>query len=323
MSPSHLSPRRPAGRHRRTTVAALLAGGLASGLAVASPARADTVPAPEPGAAVGVASVGGGAAETAVDLFYRRTDDGLVQRNGEGDTDLGGILSSGVAAIATRPGGGDLGKSVYVRGANGGVWFRSWSAAGGWAGWASLGGRSAGTPAVTCTPAGGGAPVVFTRGVDDALWRRDATAWVSLGGALASDPAGLASVGGTCPGAQHVFALGTDQSVWEWSSAAGWAKVGGRSTVAPSATLLPDGGTDLFARGLDGVAYVAHRPAGAAAFGAFRKAGTTTFTSPVTGFVDTTVPADRLVLGHRTDGSLWVLSDELGGAASWVVAQVP
>jgi hypothetical protein len=292
-------------------------------VASAASAQAATTPLPAPGAAVGVASVGGGAAESSVDLFYRRTDDGLVQRNGGGDTDLGGILTSGVAAIAIRPGGGVVAKSVYGRGANGGIWFRAWSStSGAWTAWASLGGRSTGTPAVTCTPAGDSAPVVYTRGLDNVLWRRDATAWVSLGGVIGSDPAGLASVGGTCPAAQDVFALGSDQSVWEWRPS-GWTKVGGRSSVAPSATLLPDGGTDLFARGPDGVAYVAHRAAGATAFGAFQKIGTTAYTSTVTGFVDTTVPADRLVIGHRSDGNLWVQSDELGGAADWVVAQVP
>src|SRR5690349_6350399 len=96
----------PAGRHRRPAAragGALVAGGVLAGRAVA--AQADTAPAPAPGWAVGVASVGGGAAETSVDLFYRPTDVGLVMRNGEGDSDLGGILSSGVAAIATRPGG--------------------------------------------------------------------------------------------------------------------------------------------------------------------------------------------------------------------------
>jgi hypothetical protein len=118
-----------------------------------------------------------------------------------------------------------------------------------------------------------------------------------------------------------VFAVFTDGSVWEWT-APGWRKVGGRSGVAPSATLLPDGGVDLYARGVDDAAWVANRPAGAVSFAAFQRVGGT-FTSPVTGFVDTTEPADRLVLGVGGGASIVVGSDELGGSATWVWGELP
>jgi hypothetical protein len=285
-------------------------------------AAAATDPLPAPGLSAGVASIGGGLAESSVDLYYLRTDKRLVLKNGSGLTDLGGVLTSGVAAIAARP-TASVSKSVYARGGDNAIWYRNWaSGPGEWGAWQSLTGRATGAPGVTCVGDGSGEPVVYVRGTDGAMWRRTAsTAWATRGGNLTSDPAGLASSGGICPAAEHAFALGGDGAVWEWT-ATGWLRVGGRSTVAPSATLLPDGGIDLFVRGTNNVAYVAHRDAGATSFGPFEVIGGT-FTSPVTGFVDTTEPADRLVLGIGTDGSLWVASDELGDPASWVWSQVP
>ena len=84
------------GRRRRRSAAAAGAALAAGTLAVATamPAGAATDPPPAPGLAVGVASVGGGAPESAVDLFYQRADRHLVQKNGTGVTDLGGASAA-------------------------------------------------------------------------------------------------------------------------------------------------------------------------------------------------------------------------------------
>jgi hypothetical protein len=285
------------------------------------PAGAATDPLPAPGLAVGVASVGGGAPETAVDMFYQRADHHLVQKNGAGVTDLGGALTSGAAAVAARPGDA-VTKTVAVRANDTSIWLRTWTQATGWQAWRTLGGKALGAPGITCTGDGSGHPVLYVRGLDRALWRSTGGAWVKLGGTPASDPSALASVGGACPASEHVFMLNTDGYLWEWTPAGGFRRVGGRSTVAPSATLLPDGGTNLFARGPDNAAWVAQRAAGATVFNPFQRIGGA-FTSPVTGFVDTTEPADRLVLGVGTGGSLSIASDELGGDPAWVWGEVP
>ena len=318
MSRGHARSRSHPGRRRLAAAAAWTAGALA--VATALPAAAATDPPPAPGLAAGAASVGGGAPETAVDLFYR-TGQRLVQKNGTGVTDLGGVLTSGVAAISASP-GGTVRKTVAVRGADDAVWLRTWTPASGWQAWRTIGGKSLGTPGLTCVGEGAGDPVVYVRGLDRALWRH-AGAWTKIGGTPASDPGGLAAVGSDCPDGEHVFSVSTDGYLWEWAQATGWRRVGGRSSVAPSATLLPDGSTDLFARAPDDAAWVAHRPAGATAFEPFQKIGGGTFTSAVTGFVDTTEPADRLVLGVGTGNSLIVASDELGGDPAWVWGEVP
>ena len=311
-------PARRRGR-RRAAATALAAGALAVGTAM--PAGAATDPLPAPGLAVGVASVGGGAPVTAVDMFYQRADHHLVQKNGAGVTDLGGALTSGAAAVAARPGGA-VTKTVAVRANDTSIWLRTWTQATGWQAWRTLGGKALGAPGITCTGDGSGHPVLYVRGLDRALWRSTGGAWVKVGGTPASDPSALASVGGACPASEHVFTLNTDGYLWEWTPAGGFRRVGGRSTVAPSATLLPDGGTNLFARGPDNAAWVAQRAAGATVFNPFQRIGGA-FTSPVTGFVDTTEPADRLVLGVGTGGSLSIASDELGGDPAWVWGEVP
>jgi hypothetical protein len=301
-------------RARRTAVALSVASVVV--LALTTAAGAATTPQPAPGLAVGAASVSG-SAPSQVHLFYQRPDRGLTLKTGAGNQDLGGILTSGVVALAPTE---FTDEAVFARGTNGAVFSRSFSDdLDEWFPWGSVGGQAHGAPGVTCT--GNGAdPLIYVRGLDSALWRWTLAGWATRGGSLLSDPAGLAPVAGVCPAAEEVFAIGGDGAVWRWSSA-GWAKVGGRSTLAPSATLVPGGGADLVARGPDNAAWIAHRSSGGT-FGAFGRIGGV-FTSPVTVVVDTTAPARRLVFGLGTDGNLWQASDVIGGADTWSLSQVP
>jgi hypothetical protein len=127
----------------------------------------------------------------------------------------------------------------YTRGSNGG-----------WLPWASLGGRALGAPGVTCSGRIS-QQAVYVRGLDFKLWRSFSAHWGSAGGVLRSDPTGLVPVGGVCSETDDVFALGGDYAVWEWKQGTGWHRIGGQSHRAPAATMLPDGGADLFVVGLD------------------------------------------------------------------------
>ena len=98
--------------------------------------------------------------------------------------------------------------------------------------------------------------------------------------------------------------------------------VGGQSFWRPGVTMLPDGGADLFVVGTDDAVWVAHRDAGSAAFGGFRRVGGV-FVSGLTAAVDVTGSGTRSVYGLGTDGNVWQLSDPLGGADTWTSRQVP
>jgi hypothetical protein len=232
---------------------------------------------------------------------------------------LGGVLTSGPAAITI---GSEFANTwVFGRGTNRAVWYRQFSdGRGTWGKWASLGGRALG--AATATAVGGSTarPIVFVRGTDGALWQRAMTSggWKSLGGRLISDPGALPALAGNPPRRVDVFAIGRDFAVWEFTGS--WYRVGGRSTVAPSAVQLPAGRTYLFARGTDNALWVTTRAPGAASFGGWQRIGGV-LTSPPTATIFPATPATLSVLTTAPQG-FWVASRAVSGG-SWTWTHIP
>ena len=142
---------------------------------------------------------------------------------------LGGQIRGAPALIATAPDRLDL----AVRGMDGGVWHKSWTAAGGWspseAGWVSLGGQITDSPAL----AGRGhlGLLLAARGAQGAVVTRTvsktsptAGQWTSLGGRTVGSP--LIRVVDTQR--HHFFARGIDGEVLHksWGAAIGMTPKG-------------------------------------------------------------------------------------------------
>jgi hypothetical protein len=319
-----MSIRRPVRSGKLTVL--LVAGGLVAALTVAGvmPAAAATAPKPAPGLGVGAASIASNGTPAAdVNVFYQRVDHGLTLKSAAGTTNLGGFLTSAPGAYAKAP-TEFIDESVFARGGDNAVWYRNFSdGLGEWLPWASLGGVAAGAPSASCfgdtTTA---VAVVFVRSPGGALWRRPVNgSWSSAGGNLLSDPAAVAAFGGTCaPAPEDVFALGTDHAVWE-RTLGHWVRVGGRSTVAPTATAVIDGSTDLFVRGTDNAAWMTTRPFGSTAWGPWHKVGGS-FTSSLTAAIDVGPSStSRVVLGLGTDGNVWRGRNVIG-TSTWSWSQV-
>jgi hypothetical protein len=135
-----------------------------------------------------------------------------------------------------------------------------------------------------------------------------------------SDPAAVAAYGGSCPLApEDVFGIGTDHAVWE-RSAGHWHRIGGRSTVAPTATEEPGHQTDLFVRGTDNAAWMTSRPFGSLTWGPWHKVGGS-FTSSVTAVIDVGPPGVRVLLGLGRDGNVWQGRNRIG-STTWTWSQV-
>jgi hypothetical protein len=297
--------------------AVLLLAGPAAGVAAAA-----TTPKPAPGAVPGAASVGGGATTPFLDVFYRQVNHRLTLRSGSTVTDLGGRLTSGPSAISKSP-IEFFEESVFVRGADNAIWFRDFSdGLGEWLPWRRLGGRSLGAPGTTCVGAATNPMIVYVRGTDRALWRKEVGGggWTSLGGVLASDPAALPAVNGRCAAREDVFVLGSGQSVWERVGGA-WHRVGGRSTVAPAVLQLADGETDLFVRGADNALWMNTRAPGATVWNGWRRIGGVLSSAP-TATVFPPSPQTREVLALGGDGDLWQALNVVG-TATWTWTEIP
>ena len=217
-------------------------------------------------------------------------------------------------------------EAVFARGTDHAVWSRMFSAGQGiWLPWVSLGGNALGAPAVSCTGQPQTSPplIVYVRGADGALWRRQGSGgWASAGGRLVSDPGALPAVAGACPGRQDVFALGTDRAVWERVAGA-WHRIGGASSVAPAAVQVTPGGvTYLFARGTDAALWVNTRTSDAAGWAGWVRAGGVLTSAPAATIFPTTSPGTRVVLALGSDGNLWQGSSVIG-TTTWTWTQVP
>ena len=302
--------------------AAILVGGLLVGSA-----SAVTFPRPAagfvPGASTDLMS------GDSIHIFYQQANHSLTtvlcQAASEcfGPQNLGGVLTSGPAAISIQGSGPSeefANTWVFARGADNAVWYREYvGARGSWGPWTSLGGRAVGAPGVTCLGGPASSPTVFVRGTDGALWQRALSGgWVPRGGHLASPPAALLAGGGTCPSSLDAFALGTDHAVWEFTGA--WHRVGGTSAVAPAALRLPSGETDLFARGTDNALWMDVRAPGAAAWQGWRRIGGVLTSAPAAAIwpygLFTVAPRGRTVLALGSDGNLWIARNVVG-TSTW------
>jgi hypothetical protein len=309
--------------------AAILAGGV-----LATPVSGTTDPQPTAGLVPGVSTLAT-AGQDSIRIFYQQASHSLATIYGPAASEwgqpqnLGGVLTSGASAITIKgPVEEFASTSVFVRGTDQAVWYRAFSdARGTWGPWTSLGGRAIGTPGVICV-ATGRYPAVFVRGTDDALWRRDLSGdpsgskWFSFGGRLASAPAALQVAAGTCPpGGPIVFALGTDDAIWELDQV--WHRVGGQSTVAPAAVQLPSGEIDLFARGTDNALWMNVLAPGATAWRGWHQVGGILTSAPAAGIWPFSLaPPSLSMVALGADGNLWIGHNAIG-TATWDWAQVP
>lgn len=303
---------------------ALVLGGTVT--AGADAATAATTPRPAPGQVAGAESRGGGVVSPSLGVFYQQVNHRLVEFAGTAPgVDLGGVLTSGPAAIERQGPTEFETEAVFARGADHAIWSRLFSAGQGiWLPWASLGGRALGAPTVSCVGQAQQSPplIVYVRGEDGALWRRQlGSGWTRVGGALASDPGALPAVAGVCPNREDVFALGTDFAVWERVAGA-WHRIGGRSSVAPTAVqVLPGGETDLFVRGTDNALWMNTRAPGATGWVGWHRVGGVLSSAPVATIFPAS-PRTRVVLALGSDGNLWQ-GRNLIGSPTWTWTQVP
>jgi hypothetical protein len=145
---------------------------------------------------------------------------------------LGGVITSGPAAVFRGPGAADF--SVYARGADGAVWARDHGGSG-WGPWHSIGGQLlAGTgPAAAYS----GGTYVLVTGLNRVMYiqKVGATGFVPAGGRTNASPA-LTSAYNRGP--LFGFARGTDNAGYYHqflSSTPGWHFMGGRLASAPAA----------------------------------------------------------------------------------------
>lgn len=216
-------------------------------------------------------------------IFGRGTDNRLWWRHQVGDSwsawaPLGGVLTSRPAAVV----GGGLSPnslSVFVRGTDGAVWFRTLHGTPEpgqlrWTPWTRLGGNLlAGTaPAVTSNAAG---LFVAATGTDHAVWVRQRLVgtttfgpWHSIGGKTAAEP-GITS---PAPKVVTAFIRGADNAAWfnEFYGSTtgvmpGWNSLHGKITSAVTAVPRPLASRDtVFALGTDNLPWGRGWPAGPA-----------------------------------------------------------
>jgi spore germination protein YaaH len=162
---------------------------------------------------------------------------------------LGGTLTSGPDASSW----GASRTDVFVRGANNGLWQRTWNGTS-WGSWISLGGVLTSAPSAVSW--GQDRIDVFVRGADNALWHRwfDTAGWhnwESLGGVLTSGP----DVSSWGSGRLDVYVRGTDNGLWHrWFDSSGWHNweaLGGVLTSDPGAVSWGSNRLDVFVRGAD------------------------------------------------------------------------
>lgn len=167
-------------------------------------------------------------------VFTRGQNDSLKAKTDGSWQDLGGSILGQPAAYAS---GQDV--DVVVRGKDNAAYRRTLHN-GRWGGWVRLGGQLTDAPAVTTDG------ILYARGADGKLWSRAKNGdWESLGAPNDKPFYGRPGAAG-----DQVAVRAADDSVWAWSRATGWQRLGG--VVSGSPTLVSTlGRTYLFARASD------------------------------------------------------------------------
>jgi hypothetical protein len=288
---------------------------------LAAPAAAAPVSGDNPGPAASTTAFNG------LDLFYETTDGTLVHQPatpaGYGTAEnLGGALRTGPGAITI---GSEFAQTwAFVTGTDNAVWYRAFSDGSGlWGPWATIGGASQSAPAASCTGDFTASPTVYVKGADGSAWRRGLAGggWVFLGGRLGSAPAAVPAVGGVCPAAQDIVALGTNGAVYENRGGTTWTLIGGRSNFAPTITRLPNGRTELYVVGTDGKLRAAGRNPGSTVWSGFSLIGGLLTSSPAAQLWQSG-PQIRVVVARGGNGRLYRGTNPIGSTL-WTWAPVP
>ncbi len=195
-------------------------------------------------------------------VFVRGDDGAIYYRDGSGTsfghwTSIGGSTAAGPAPAVCSWGGGRL--DVFVTGADGLLWHKSYTSTAGWADhWDSLGGTLTSGPAATATSDGGNQIGVFVAGVNSAVFYKH---YASSSGWGSWTTAGGKVLAGTSPAAYNWGAsqigwlvTGTDYQLYRnWvGKSTGYDVVGGVLTSSPAATAKANGIIDAFGRGSTG-----------------------------------------------------------------------
>ena len=232
-------------------IVVLLASALA--LLAAAPARADVV---DDGPAV--AAVGAGDMRA----FIRGSDGALWTRSWNGSvwsswSSLGGVLTSG-PAVSARPNGT---YDVVVRGVANTYYHAAFTLAGGWTGFAPIGGTFLSAPSVTYRQGSGEIDVVGV-GTDSQLYHAfyagGWSGWEPLGGGISANPSMISPASGTL----DIYVRGVaDHQLYQktWTPGVGWSAfypLGGVLSSGIAATAWDTNRRDIFARGADGAMWI-------------------------------------------------------------------
>jgi hypothetical protein len=151
---------------------------------------------------------------------------------------------------------------VFVKGADGALWWKYWDGAtSSWTAWTSLGGKLTSDPAAAAVS--DGQLEVYVRGTNGALYEKGTSDlgnywsdWASLGGQLlvGTGPAAYAWGGYDNP---HLgmFVTGTDHALWYMGDDYKWESLGGYLTSSPAAMSSGSGVVDVLVRGSNGAVY--------------------------------------------------------------------
>ena len=188
-----------------------------------------------------------------LDAFVTGTDGILYHRffNGTSWTweALPGEASTADASsISTTSGSID----VFIRGADGGIWRRTFTGGNGgtWsASWQRIGGVIVGAPAAVSI--GSGKIDVFVQGTDNHLWLAafdgiSTWTWSNPGGVLGAPPSALSASAGSAA----AFLRGADGALWRWATTGGWTPLGGKILGKPAASTR-GGASDVYVEGTD------------------------------------------------------------------------
>lgn len=214
---------------------------------------------------------------------------------------------------------------LYVRGTNGGTYYRSWDN-GAWHNWVDLSGvAGSGTgPGAACW--GGGALDIFVGGGGGAVYHKHGvmstagaytwgTAWENLGGVTTSDCGAVSDASGNV----YVLVRGSDGGMYlkGWYSGAwhDWENLGGTllAGTGPCACSWGVGTLDTFVTGTTGAIY--HKRITGGVWGGWENLGGVTSTTPGCAIGGSSTLA---VFVRGTNGALYVKEYYGGAWHAWV-----